>query len=160
MNEIEMEIEKFTKLSYRSVCESISDEWVNMGGGRHIQGGQAWGIEELDLLIEGRQKPYFRYSVYLSDPTEPDFNAWDNGISLDLDRDIGAPKHLFQFKTDTHLWLNLIDFYNIGVRDILNIQPHEYGVLKLRYRVDKDDIFIPKIFHGIVRALYKELGLA
>ncbi len=37
------------------------------------------------------------------------------------------------------------------VGDFLNIEPHEYGLLKLKYGVDKEDLYIPSFARGWVK---------
>ncbi len=43
------------------------------------------------------------------------------------------------------------------VGDLTNIKPHEYGLLKLKYGLDKPQLFIPSIFKPYVRQYHKKV---
>ncbi len=69
---------------------------------------------------------------------------WVEGDQIQIQSDI--------YKTS---WTSLEDLSDwVGVGDFTNIQPHEYGLLKLKFGVDKDSLFIPSI---VVKELKKGL---
>ncbi len=56
--------------------------------------------------------------------------------------------------------IKLKDIMALGIDDITNIKPHEYGLLKLRYGLEKYQLFIPSFIKpGVVEIQNKIRGL-
>lgn len=46
------------------------------------------------------------------------------------------------------------DTDNLGIEDIFNLKEHEYGVLKLKYGIERWQLFVPKSMVDVVRPVF------
>lgn len=53
--------------------------------------------------------------------------------------------------------VGLHDILDLGVDDITNIKPHEYGILKLKYGLEKHQLFTPSFMKPGVRKIQNKI---
>ncbi len=46
--------------------------------------------------------------------------------------------------------------WELPVEDIFNIQPHEYGLLKLKYGISKAGLYIPSFYRGYIKGVWEQ----
>ncbi len=141
-------VEMVEYLNSQEAYDNIVEEWEGMGDNFSTNSP----LLRLRLMKDGRGM--FRHHRGTINH-DAEFFSLIPGICIDLD-----------MQTDHMVGVDIVEeritlrqFIKDGIKDVTNLQPHEYGILKLKYGVMKDGMFIPKVFHPLIHEIYKELDL-
>ena len=73
-------------------------------------------------------------------------SGYTSNVRIDLDRECVTFLNTIKLK----------DMMALGIEDVTSIKPHEYGLLKLRYGLEKHQLFIPSFIKPGVSELQKK----
>ncbi len=125
----------------QSITESVSEELRKLG---HVN------VEWFSMKIDGSFRintDINQYDLNFYSHALPDFKCGNNGLYIDLDS-------TYEMVQDG--WLRGRSILQ-DVVDITSPPPYEYGLLKLKYGLDKHHLFIPEFIKPKVREFHKKV---
>ena len=117
---------------------------------------------KVDMSIEGRYNfckdgtvyEYQDYGRAIKEGFRPDFGCHNGGWFIDFG-DYDKQPDLIVCFGEISGFKEPIRLRDLDVQDVSNIQPHEYGLLKLKYGLTKDMLFIPAVFKPLCKAIHE-----
>lgn len=145
----------FTPKGVKSVYLSVISEWEEFTGGkddfcvyRYTKGGYAVRSGGAHLRLSCNSKGTFEYFCNT-------LHKSHRGVGLNLSGD-----NFVRAGSIVHQNTSLgVASTRLGLQDITDIQPYEWGLLKLKWGLDKNSMFIPTEVVKQVK-LYKESRVA
>ncbi len=116
---------------------------------------------EVDMLVDGCYNfckngvvyEYQDYGAAVKEGYRPDFGCHNGGWFLDFGDKDKHPDLIVCF--DEVSGFKPIRLRDLDIQDVSNIQPHEYGLLKLKYGLTKDMLFIPTVFKPLCKDIHE-----